>query len=116
MTITSKHHDGFCMFDSALTDYKITNMTFGRDPIAELAEAFSRHDLVLGFYYSLLDWHHPDYRDNWPAYVEYYQGQVRELCTKFGDIGMIWFDGYWPSRIQHGLQGRFAPGVVSDDK
>ncbi len=96
MTITSKHHDGFCMFDSALTDYKITNMTFGRDPIAELAEAFSRHDLVLGFYYSLLDWHHPDYRDNWPAYIEYYQGQVRELCTKYGDIGMIWFDGYWP--------------------
>ena len=97
MVITSKHHDGFCMYDTALTDYKITNTPFRRDPIAELAEAFARHGLTLGFYYSLLDWRHPDYRGNWPAYVKYYQGQVRELCTKYGDIGMIWFDGYWPN-------------------
>lgn len=96
MVITSKHHDGFCMYDTALTEYKVTNTPFRRDPIAELAEAFARHGLTLGFYYSLLDWHHPAYRADWPAYVAYYQGQVRELCTKYGDIGMIWFDGYWP--------------------
>lgn len=96
MVITSKHHDGFCMFDTALTDYKITNTPFGRDPIAELAEVFQRRGLGLGFYYSLLDWHHPDYRNDWPAYVAYYQGQVRELCTRYGEIGMIWFDGFWP--------------------
>ena len=97
MVITSKHHDGFCMFDSALSDYKITNTSFGRDPIAEIAEALPKRGLKLGFYYSLLDCHHPDYGSNWPAYVAYYQGQVRELCTKYGDLGMIWFDGYWPA-------------------
>ena len=96
MVITSKHHDGFCMFDSALTDYKITNTPFRRDPIAELADAFARNGLKLGFYHSLLDWHHPDYRSDWPSYVNYYQGQVRELCTRYGDIAMMWFDGFWP--------------------
>ncbi len=96
MVITSKHHDGFCLFDSELTDYKITNTPFRRDPIAELAEAFDRHGLKLGFYHSLLDWHHPDYRSDWSAYVTYYQGQVKELCTRYGDISMMWFDGFWP--------------------
>jgi len=96
MVITSKHHDGFCMFDGELTDYKITNTPFRRDPTAELAEAFARNGLKLGFYYSLLDWHHPDYRSDWSAYVTYYQGQVRELCTRYGDISMMWFDGFWP--------------------
>ncbi|MBM3262555.1 MAG: alpha-L-fucosidase [candidate division Zixibacteria bacterium] len=96
MVITSKHHDGFCMFDSALTDYKITRTPFGRDPVRELADVFARRGLTLGFYYSLLDWHHPAYRSDWPAYVAYYQGQVLELCTKYGEIGLIWFDGYWP--------------------
>ena len=96
MVITSKHHDGFCMYDSSLTDYKITNTAFQSDPIEQLAYAFAKRDLKLGFYYSLLDWHHPAYRTDWPAYVAYYQGQVRELCTRYGDINMIWFDGYWP--------------------
>ncbi len=94
--ITTKHHDGFCMYDTALTDYKVTNTPFGRDPIGELAEACHRRGIQLHFYYSLLDWHHPDYRANWPAYVRYYQGQVRELCTKYGELGGILFDGYWP--------------------
>ena len=62
IVITSKHHDGFCMFDGELTDYKITNTPFRRDPTAELTEAFARNGLKLGFYYFLLDWHHPDYR------------------------------------------------------
>lgn len=97
LVITSKHHDGFCLFDSALTQYKITHTPFGRDPIAELAAALARRGLKLGFYYSLLDWHHPAYRSDWPAYVQYYQGQVRELCTRYGEIALIWFDGYWPA-------------------
>ena len=94
--ITSKHHDGFCMFDSSLTEYKITNTPFKRDVIAELASACHRYDIKLCFYYSLLDWHHPDYQGNWERYVEYYQGQIRELCTKYGKIGGIVFDGWWP--------------------
>ena len=99
--ITTKHHDGFCMYDTALTEYKVTNTPFGRDPIAELAEACRRRNIPLHFYYSLLDWHHPDYRSDWPAYVAYYQGQVRELCTKYGEVGGFAFDGYWP-RFNHG--------------
>ncbi len=108
LVITSKHHDGFCMFDSALTDYKVTNTPFGRDPLAELSRALAQRGLKLGFYYSLLDWHHPAYRSDWPAYVRYYQGQVRELCTRYGELGMIWFDGYWPGHAPpapHFLEG-----------
>jgi len=97
--ITSKHHDGFCMFDTALTDYKVTNTPFGRDVIGELAEACHRHGITLHFYYSLLDWHNRDYVTYWSSYVAYYQNQLRELCTKYGELGGILFDGYWPRNI-----------------
>jgi alpha-L-fucosidase len=110
ITITSKHHDGFCMFESKLTDYDIAQATpFHRDPLRELADACHRHKIKLFFYYSLLDWHHPDYyplgktghssgreaKGDWLRYVAYYQGQVRELCTDYGELGGIWFDGWW---------------------
>lgn len=96
LVITSKHHDGFSMFDTALSDFKITNTPFKRDVVAELAEALHQRGLGLHFYYSLLDWTHPAYRKDWPAYVAYYQGQLRELLTNYGEIGGIVFDGYWP--------------------
>jgi alpha-L-fucosidase len=110
ITITAKHHDGFCMYDSKLTGYDIVEGSpHGKDPMKELARACRERGLKLFFYYSLLDWHHPDYfprgktgrdtgRDesgDWKAYVDYYQGQVRELCTNYGPIGGIWFDGWW---------------------
>ncbi|NLO82523.1 MAG: alpha-L-fucosidase [Clostridiales bacterium] len=109
--MTTKHHDGFCLFDSKLTDYKATNTPAGRDLIKEYVEAFRDEGLKVGFYYSLLDWHHPDYpaygdshhpmRDNeawkdkkhdFPRYIEYMHGQVRELLTNYGKIDIIWFD------------------------
>ncbi len=96
LVITSEHHDGFCLWDTALTDFKVTNAPFKRDVLAELADALRDRGLGLHFYYSLVDWTHPAYRDDWKAYVEYYQGQLRELCTDFGDIGGFFFDGYWP--------------------
>lgn len=103
MVITSRHHDGFSMYDTALSDYKVTNTPFGRDPIKELADACAkRDDVKLGFYSSLLDWHHPAYRFReesglaWEDYVEFLHGQVRELCTNFGDLACLWFDGDWP--------------------
>lgn len=107
LIITSKHHDGFCLWDSALTDFKMTNTPFGRDVLQELAQALHARDLGLHFYYSLVDWTHPAYRDEWEAYVAYYQGQVRELCTNFGRIDGFIFDGYWPRQV-------LDPGVVSD--
>ncbi|MFH1570902.1 MAG: alpha-L-fucosidase [Gemmatimonadota bacterium] len=96
LLITSKHHDGFCLWDAAGTDFKVTNTAFGRDVLAELARALHDRGLDLHFYYSLVDWTHPAYRRDWPAYVRYYQDQLRQLCTRFGPIGGILFDGYWP--------------------
>ena len=96
LLITTKHHDGFCLWDSAGTDFKITNTPFQRDLLAELAEALRQRGIALHFYYSLVDWTHPAYRRDWARYVEYYHNQLRELCSRFGKIGGILFDGYWP--------------------
>jgi alpha-L-fucosidase len=103
IVITSRHHDGFSMYNTALSDYKITNTPFKRDPLEELANACAkRNDVKLGFYNSLLDWHHPAYRFReqsglaWSDYLEFLHGQVRELCTNFGEVPCIWFDGDWP--------------------
>jgi alpha-L-fucosidase len=98
LVITSKHHDGFCLWDTRLTDFKVTNTPFERDILAELAAALHERRLGLHFYYSLLDWTHPAYRQDWGAYVAYYQGQIRELCTRYGQIGGFVFDGYWPAQ------------------
>ncbi len=96
LLITSKHHDGFCLWDTPATSWQIMSTAFKRDILAELAPALRDRGIALHFYYSLVDWTHPAYRRDWPAYVDYYQGQVRELCTRFGKIGGILFDGYWP--------------------
>lgn len=100
ITITAKHHDGFCMYDSDLTDYKVTNTPFKRDPIRELAQECRRQGLKLIFYYSPLDWHHPDYERAWDNYTRYWHGQVLELLRKYSPFG-IWLDGCWhkPDRL-----------------
>jgi alpha-L-fucosidase len=109
--LTAKHHDGFCLFDSRLTDYKSTNTKAGRDLVREYLDAFRAEGLKVGLYYSLLDWHHPDYphfgdaahplRDvaaerevprDFDRYVDYLHGQVRELCTGYGKLDLLWFD------------------------
>jgi alpha-L-fucosidase len=102
LMITSKHHDGFCLWDSALTDFKVTNTAFKRDIIAELAPALKARGIGLHYYYSLVDWTHPAYRKDWPAYVAYYQGQLKELLTNYGDIAGVLFDGYWPRAVHEG--------------
>ncbi len=110
ITITSKHHDGFCMFDSKLTHYDIVDATpFKRDPLKELAAECRRQGIRLCFYHSIMDWHHPDYlpRRPWETatrpsdgadfsrYVAYMKGQLTELLTHYGPIGALWFDGGW---------------------
>jgi alpha-L-fucosidase len=105
LIITSKHHDGFCLFDSKVSDYDIVDATpFARDPIRELADECQRQGIRLGFYYSQTqDWHHPDgdgndwdfdeTRKDFDGYLEnYVKPQVRELLTNYGPIGLIWFD------------------------
>lgn len=117
IVITSRHHDGFSMYDTARSDYKVTNTPFGRDPIQELADACARHGGVkLGFYSSLLDWHHPAYRFRaesglaWSDYIDFLHGQVRELCTNFGELACIWFDGDWPSHPFDDTNAYFKAG------
>jgi alpha-L-fucosidase len=118
ITITSRHHDGFSMYDTALSDYKVTNTPFGRDPMTELREACDRHGIRLGFYVSLLDWHHPAYRAAlrersglaWDDYVGFLHGQVEELSTQYGDIAEYWLDGYWPAEwATHREKNWFGP-------
>jgi alpha-L-fucosidase len=117
MVITSRHHDGFSMYDTALSDYKVTNTPFKRDPIAEIAEACSKNqDVKLAFYVSLLDWHHPAYRFReesglaWQDYLGFLHGQVKELCTNFGDLASFWFDGDWPRHHITEENAYFAAG------
>ncbi|MHB1356146.1 MAG: alpha-L-fucosidase, partial [Anaerolineae bacterium] len=109
--LTSKHHDGFCLWDSALTDFKVTNSAFKRDIIGELAPKLRERGIALHYYYSLVDWTHPAYRTDWAAYVAYYQQQLRELLTNYGEIGGVVFDGYWPrSEITEGAEYFTAGG------
>lgn len=117
IVITSRHHDGFSMYNTALSDYKVTNTPFKRDPLAELANACARRgDVKLGFYSSLLDWHHPAYRFRkesglaWSDYLEFLHGQVRELCANFGELACIWFDGHWPRQTFSEADAHFVPG------
>jgi alpha-L-fucosidase len=139
IAVTAKHHDGFCLFDSVLTDFKITNTPFKRDLIGELAQACQRRGMRIVFYYSQPDWHHPNYlhhpgafkdlphppandRPDWPAYVKYYMGQVEELCTKYGRIDGIWFDGShktveeWRGREIYALIKQHQPHAVVNDR
>jgi alpha-L-fucosidase len=107
IVITSKHHDGFCMFDSALTDYDCMSTPAKRDFIGDLVKACRKQGIKIMFYYSLIDWHHPHYvpKPDWVEdppgherdfnkYLEYMFGQIRELCEKYKPDG-FWFDGQW---------------------
>ena len=124
--VTTKHHDGFCLWDSQLTDYKATNTPAGRDLIAPMVKAFRKHDMKVGLYHSLIDWHHPDFviddvhaMRNHPdraqlnesrdqnRYIEYLHGQVRELLTDYGKIDALFYDFSYPA----GARGRGADFV-----
>ena len=121
--ITSKHHEGFCMFDSRYTDYKVTNTPYDRDIIKEWVEAFRAEGLGVGFYYSLIDWHHPEYtidrvhpqrtgtQDEYDelnkgrdmsVYREYLKNQVREILTNYGKIDILWLDFSFPGEFGKG--------------
>jgi alpha-L-fucosidase len=137
MVFTSKHHDGFCMFDSALTDYQITKTPYGRDIVAQLAAACREERMPLGFYYSPPDMNHPGFRDasklakenwqgeperpEWTTYLDYMEGQLRELLTKYGPVALIWFDGldhqekYDGSRF-HSLIHQLQPATLINNR
>ena len=110
ITITTRHHDGFSLFKTATSSYNSVDGTpFKRDIIKELAEACKRHDIKLHLYYSHLDWGREDYpvgrtgrgtgrpkeKANWPSYFNFMNTQLTELLTNYGEVGAIWFDGWW---------------------
>ena len=129
IVITTKHHEGFCMFDSKLTNYDIVDATpYGKDPMKELAKECKKQGLKLCFYYSVKDWHHPEFplkytyhtKENpegfhgfpnpnadYQKYFAYLKGQVKELLTNYGDIGIIWWDWSGPA---------FDPGEIQNRK
>ncbi len=109
--MTAKHHDGYCLFDSKLTDYKVGTYIKGRDLVREFLDAFRAEGLKVGLYYSVIDWQHPDYphygdpmhpqrdneaykgkKHNWDTYLTYMHGQVQELATQYGKLDVMWFD------------------------
>ncbi len=115
--ITTKHHEGFCLWDSALTDYKATKTPCGKDLLHPMVDAFRAQDLKVGFYHSVIDWHHPEFtvdpihpmRDDLEyreahqdrdirKYAEYLHGQTRELLTQFGKISVLWYDFSYAGR------------------
>jgi alpha-L-fucosidase len=108
IVITSKHHDGFCMFDSKYTDFNIMSTPYHKDVLKALADAAHKAGIKICFYYSIMDWHHPDYlpRRSWEKdrpvgnadfdkYFQYMKNQLRELLTNYGEISVLWFDGQW---------------------
>jgi len=109
IVLTTKHHDGFCLWDTKLTDYNIMNTPFHRDVTRELAEACRQQGLVFCTYHSICDWRHPDYPlgspggksqkpdANMDRYNQYLKDQVAELLKNYGPLGVLWFDGEWES-------------------
>ncbi len=114
ITITSKHHDGFAMYDSKVSDYNIVDRTpYGKDVLKTLKDECDKQGIKLFFYYSQLDWHHPDYfprggtggnftgrkqEGDWDKYIDYMNTQLSELLTNYGEVGGIWFDGMWDKK------------------
>jgi len=95
LVYVTKHHDGFCNFDTRLTDYKITSpkSPYGKDIVKQLADACHRGGMRFGVYYSQPDWRHPDcFTENHQRYLDYYHGQVRELLSNYGRVDILWFD------------------------
>jgi alpha-L-fucosidase len=114
IVITSKHHDGFCMFDTKQTDFDIMSTPFHRDVMKELEAACRKEGIQLCFYHSIMDWHHPDYlpRREWEKdrpttganfsnYISYMKSELRELTSNYGKIGVLWFDGEWENTWTH---------------
>ena len=124
--LTTKHHEGFCLFDSKYTSYKATNTAARRDLVREFVAAFRAEGIKIGFYYSLIDWHHPDFTiddlhpqrlgegkdsadyavlnkgKNWNRYRQYLYNQVKELLTNYGKIDILWLDFSYPRKTGKG--------------
>ena len=135
VVITTKHHDGFALWDSPSSDYDVMATPFRRDIMKELSEAVRAEGMRMCWYHSIMDWHHPDYQprrewdarpvdpESFPRYVDYLHGQLRELLTKYGEIGILWFDGEWEGTWNHDwgkktddLVRSLQPGIIVNNR
>lgn len=142
LVFTARHHDGFSMFDSKHSDFTVARGPYGNDVVAEVVDAARAEGLRVGLYYSLSDWHHPDYPaftdadrpyqlvayprsdpEAWGRYLEYLFGQVTELLTGYGTIDLLWFDGGWERSAAewrtpelHDLIRRLQPEILVNDR
>jgi len=135
LVLTSKHHDGFCLWNTKYTDYNIMNTPFGRDVVKELAQACKRYGIVFCLYHSICDWYHPDYplgspggktekpNPNMDRYNTYLTNQLAELLSNYGRIGILWFDGDWekPWTQERGIElyktvRRLQPDIIINNR
>jgi len=134
VVVSTKHHDGFCLWDSKYTDYDVMATPYHRDLLRPLAEAVRAEGIDMGFYYSIIDWHHPDYRaaihtpadaEAYARYIQYMKNQIKELLTEYGPITTLWFDGRWDPayktqpQIGKDLEAycrSLSPGLVLGDR
>lgn len=140
VVITTKHHDGFALFDSKVSDWDVMATPFKRDVMKELSQACARAGLVQGWYHSIMDWHHPDYLPrgtekarpwdtrptagaSYDRYLDYMKNQLSELLTNYGPIGVLWFDGGWEhTAAEHhateviDLIRKLQPNIVVNDR
>jgi alpha-L-fucosidase len=129
MVMTAKHHEGYCLFDSRLTDYCATKRGPGRDLVREYVDAGRAEGLRVGLYYSLMDWHHPDWRhakddpNGRKRFVDYTHGQLRELMSNYGQIDILWYDmpvpldaAGWRSQEMNDMVLRLQPEIVINNR
>ena len=129
MVMTAKHHEGYCLFDSKLTDYCATKRGPGRDLVREYVDAARAEGLRVGLYYSLMDWHHPDWRraKHDPAarkrFVDYTHGQIGELMSNYGKVDILWYDmpvpldaKGWRSQEMNDMVMRLQPDIIVNNR
>lgn len=134
IVITTKHHDGFCLWESDQTDFNSANSPAGRDLVGELATACQREGMPLGLYYSVVDWKHPSYpnedrhhelppqlgdRPDWDRYIEYLKAQCEELCTRYGKIHLWWWDMNVPGIVDPTINAairQWQPGILINNR
>lgn len=139
---TTKHHDGYAMFDTKTSDFGVMHSPYGRDIVREFVDAFRAEGLRIGLYFSLIDWHHPDYPafkdedkpyrfgrsrppsdEQWARFIDVMFEQVRELLTNYGQIDVLWFDGGWERKPEQwkakeleALARELQPGILLNDR
>jgi alpha-L-fucosidase len=130
MVMTTKHHEGYCLWDTAQTDYNAVQTGPGRDLVQEYVDACREYDLKIGFYYSLMDWHHPDghrcLKDEKARrrFLDFTQGCVRELMSNYGPVDILWYDVSWPlptaeaweSRKMNRMVRRLQPEILINNR